>query len=218
MSYDSPTTKADSADEPQALPVALDKETQATSGKSLADEKGTVAYGKRKYRKRKPEPVHHFPVQPLVVQLVKRPKSYVNHSYRDFSQIPPEEGYVAPVAVDQMTFAQKIHHMLSDPENGNVITWMTHGRAFKITAPKKLEKDILPRYIDGHCHYSSFLTKLRINGFKLLTEGKDQGCHYHEVSDPRSCSNPVAFFWTNSSNLTFLFYAAVFPPGASSLM
>jgi hypothetical protein len=67
----------------------------------------------------------------------------------------------------------------SDEENSDIV-WMPHGRAFKIIAPKTLEKGVFPKYLE-HCHYSKFLTQLRINGFKVFTKGIDEGCFYHEV-------------------------------------
>lgn len=101
-------------------------------------------------------------------------------SYNDFSCVPPEPDYQPTWEIEKMTFAQKIHHMLSDERNAHCLVWMPHGRAFKILVPKFLETEVLPRYL-GHSKYSRFLTQLRTHGFKHLTTGIDQSCYYHEV-------------------------------------
>ena len=36
---------------------------------------------KRKYKKRPKEPVHMFPIQPGIVKVVTKPKSFINHRY-----------------------------------------------------------------------------------------------------------------------------------------
>jgi hypothetical protein len=80
-----------------------------------------------------------------------------------------------------MPFAQKVHHMVSDEEgDASCITWMPHGRAFKILFPNLLEKEALPKHF-GHSRYSKFLMELKRSGFKPITSGTDRGCYYHEV-------------------------------------
>ena len=144
-----------------------------------SEDNHTEPMGKiRKPRFKKIE--HKYPVEPRVIQVVKKPKTYMDHSYRDFSQVPPEVGYVHPTSIDQMTFAQKVHHMLSDDTVSNWIHWLPHGRAFKIAVPKRLEQSkTLQRYF-GHNRYSSFLRQLNNHGLKHITKGADRNCYYHE--------------------------------------
>ena len=79
-----------------------------------------------------------------------------------------------------MTFGRKLHHMLMSPECRGIISWMPHGRAFRILVPKKMEQDsILSKYF-GHSRYSTFLSQLKNNGLKMITRGKDRMCFYHE--------------------------------------
>jgi hypothetical protein len=100
-----------------------------------------------------------------------------------------------------MTFAQKVHHIVSDETNAKSVTWMPHGRAFKIIVPKFLEREVLPKYF-GNTPYSRFLMQLRTSGFKFITQGTDQGCFYHEVrtinDHRRSSLTPGARFLTLS--------------------
>jgi HSF-type DNA-binding len=108
---------------------------------------------------------------------------YYEHcsSYRDFSSVPPEPGYSTP-NIENMTFAEKLHHMLSEKKFESLIGWMPHGRAFKVLRPGGFERRVMPMYF-GHSRYSGFLSMLRQYGLKnLIKAGPDQGCLYHEVT------------------------------------
>lgn len=138
----------------------------------------SAAHKVRKPRFKRVE--HKYPVEPRVIQVVKKPKTYTDHTYRDFSSVPAETGYVHPSKIDDMSFAQKVFHMLNDETTSNWIHWLPHGRAFKIAVPKRLEQSkTLQRYF-GHNRYSSFLRQLNNHGFKHLTKGQDRNCYYHE--------------------------------------
>jgi hypothetical protein len=138
--------------------------------------------GKKFARTRTEQPKFQFPAEPRVIQIIHKPKTYMDHSYRDFSSVPPELDYVEPTSIQDMTFSQKVHHMLSHEEYSKWICWCPHGRAFRAIVPKRLEKDkVLSQYFD-HNRYSSFLRQLNNFGFKHVSEGRDQNCYYHEVS------------------------------------
>jgi HSF-type DNA-binding len=96
--------------------------------------------------------------------------------------VPPEEGYEEPATIVEMTFAQKVHHMLEDAANNHdMIAWLPHGRAWRVLRPTDFERNVMPTYF-GHSRYSNFLSMIRQYGFKSLTHGPDKGCLYHEVS------------------------------------
>jgi hypothetical protein len=136
---------------------------------------------KKSKRGRKRKENYTFPVEPRVVQVVKKPRTYINHSYRDFSSVPAEMNYEAPEKISDMTFSQRMHHILSQEEYKKWIGWHPHGRAFKILVPKKLEQgQILQKYF-GHGRYSSFLRQLSKHGFKHISNGPDRNSYYHEV-------------------------------------
>lgn len=124
---------------------------------------------------RRAQPV--FPVAPTLIQRLRRVKGVMNHSYRDFSQVPPPEGYVASTKIEDMTFPQKIHHMLSQAEYQDCITWLPHGRSFKVTNPRRFEMFVCPEYF-GHRRYSSFLRSLSNHRFKHISKGDDRNCKY----------------------------------------
>lgn len=121
-------------------------------------------------------------VEAPMVKWVNRPKSYVNHSYRDFANCKPSRNYIPINNIEQMTFVQKIHHILSQKQFEDSIHWQSHGRAFVVAIPKTLETEVLPLYF-GHGRFSSFLRQLSNHGFKYITSGNDRNCHYHEVSN-----------------------------------
>jgi hypothetical protein len=119
-----------------------------------------------------------FPVQPTVVQSITPLRGQVDHSYRDFSKIPADTDYVMPSKIEDMSFAEKLQHILSR-EEFKCITWLPHGRAFKVIVPLAFERQVCEEYF-GHKRYSSFLRQLNNHGFKHITKGPDRNSYYHE--------------------------------------
>ena len=161
-----------------------DGKAQVTDG-TVAERKEKVTPEKSKdkaSRRRNKKQEHEFPVQPRVIQIVHKPKTFMNHSYRDFSSVPASLDWTEPEKIEDMTFAQKVHHLLSQKEFERWIAWRPHGRAFAVVVPKRLEQaKVLSKYF-GHNRYSSFLRQLNNHGFKHTTKGADRNCYYHEVS------------------------------------
>jgi hypothetical protein len=157
----------------------LSKADDSTELVVVSSTNDSVEKKSRRGRKRKED--HTFHVEPRVIQVIKKPRTYINHSYRDFSLVPAEMDYEAPEKISDMTFAQKVHHILSQEEYKNLIDWLPHGRAFRILSPKRLEQaQILEKYV-GHGRYSSFLRQLSNHGFKHISRGPDRNSYYYEV-------------------------------------
>ena len=133
-----------------------------------------------KPRRRGPKPKIKLPVEPRVIQTIPKRKEFINHSYSDFSIVPKELDHEAPVKIEDMSFAEKVHDILTKEEYSNYISWRPHGRAFCITVPNMFEKHVCEKYF-GHKRYSSFLRQVNNHGFKHLTKGDDRNCYYHEV-------------------------------------
>jgi hypothetical protein len=77
---------------------------------------------------------HVFTVQPHVIQVIKKPRTFMNHSYRDFSCVPADAKEAdLPTAIEDMSFTQKVHHILAQDEYTKWISWMPHGRAFRVS-------------------------------------------------------------------------------------
>jgi hypothetical protein len=77
-------------------------------------------------------------------------------------------------------FPTKLHHILSDPEYQHVISWMPHGRAWKIHNRDLLISDVVPKYfVQSKCQ--SFARQLNGWGFKRLQQaGNDFNAYYHK--------------------------------------
>ena len=140
-----------------------------------------------------------FPVKPVTIQVIKTSRGTMNHSYRDFSQVPPPADYEHPAEIKDMSFAQKVHHILSQPEYAKWISWMPHGRAFKVHVPVLFESQVCPKYFN-HKRYSSFLRELNNHGFKHISKGTDRNCKYRELQN--DCLHIAR---ENVSNLLFLY-------------
>lgn len=130
-------------------------------------------------------PVQNGPKRPTntrVIQLLKRSRNVVNHSYVDYSLVPyrPADN-VLPDSIDGMNFPQKLHLILDHSEARDLAVWLPHGRAFKIINPTKFEKIVCPKYF-GHKRYSSFLNQVGVHGFKVITRARDRNCFYSQVN------------------------------------
>jgi hypothetical protein len=141
---------------------------------------------KKRRRKHTNEDDVTYPVHPNIIHIVTKPRTYVNHTYRDFSNVPLPDGSTKieiPPDAAHMSFHLKVYSILStqvEPSNSSV-EWCTHGRAFCIVHGDRLEYR-LPLYF-GHNRLSKFRKQLIDHGFKLITEGRDAGCYYSEVRE-----------------------------------
>ena len=150
--------------------------TAPNCNKPSDDSLETEAEKKRRCNKRTKRVEH-----PLasVVQVVNKPREYMNHSYNDFSTVPAEVTDTFPEKIEDMTFAQKVHHILSQDKFSKWVSWLPHGRSFKVHVPAVFEREVLLKYF-GHKRYSSFLRQLNNHGFKHITKGNDRNSYYHE--------------------------------------
>ena len=79
-------------------------------------------------------------------------------------------------------FPLKIYMILKEVESrgqGDVVSWLPHGRAFFIRNNDYFTKQILPEFFKK-CKISSFFRQLNLYGFIRLTAGFDTGAYYHE--------------------------------------
>lgn len=129
----------------------------------------------------------NLPVNTRVIQMVKTPHTVVNHSYVDYSLVPPApDESDGPTAIEDMDFHQKLYHMLSRTDLNGIIGWLSHGRAFRVDIPSKFEKEVCQEYF-GHKRYSSFLYQLGVHGYKQISAGVDRGAYYSPVRSISSC-------------------------------
>lgn len=133
------------------------------------------------------------PVQPRLLrdgtdEMISTIESNI---YRDNSGLTPAdvEAELRTKRVSsrkEPTFPMKLHKMLSDPEAEGVITWLPHGRSWKILKQDNFESVLLPRYFD-HSNISSFMRQVNGWDFRRIAKGTDGQSYYHEVSFLRYC-------------------------------
>ena len=77
------------------------------------------------------------------------PKSTCS-SYEDCSKLPPltpQSLFPATSSVTkEPTFPVKLHMMLANPDFHEIITWLPHGRSWRILKQKDFENQVLPMY------------------------------------------------------------------------
>jgi HSF-type DNA-binding len=136
---------------------------------------------KKRRRKQVEEAEVKYPVEPNVIHIVTKPRSHVNHTYRDFSNVPSTDGTIfeIPQDIGQMSFHLKVYHLLSLKQSTNVIEWCNHGRAIRIIDSERLEYKLHPYF--GYNRMTKFRKSLSNHGFKSITQGRDAGCYYSEV-------------------------------------
>ena len=108
--------------------------------------------------------------------------------YRDFSMIPGEasglgvtaEPWAGADARQPPPVPAKIYAILSNPEHERIVSWLPHGRAWKIHDLGKFGTQVLPLYFD--LDLGMFLRLLKLWGFSQLTKFPDRSAYYNEVS------------------------------------
>ncbi|KAL3823653.1 hypothetical protein ACHAXA_009758 [Cyclostephanos tholiformis] len=107
---------------------------------------------------------------------------YVDHTYRDFSRYVEEGGELVKHKKSGNNFPARLHRLLSSTDRGHTdaISWMPHGRAWKVHDKNRLISDVIPKYFVCK-KFESFTRQLNGWGFKRLHQsGPDFGCYYHE--------------------------------------
>lgn len=135
--------------------------------------------GKTK-RNSKVRPVIVYPVPPTAISTVITARHVVNHSYRDFSQVPPAMDHPElPHSIDEMSFPLRLHQLLIAPESSDTVSWLPHGRGFRLVLPKVAE-GLFKHYLNVR-QLHVFLSLLNSYGFRHITKGRDRNSFYHEL-------------------------------------
>jgi SHAQKYF class myb-like DNA-binding protein len=104
----------------------------------------------------------------------KVPSRVVDHTYHDYSNYPVQDPVV------KMSFPKKLHEILSNPEFEHIISWMPHGRAWKLHSRDLFQTEVAPKYFHQE-KFASFSRQLTGWGFKRLTkQGPDFNSYYHQ--------------------------------------
>lgn len=82
-----------------------------------------------------------------------------------------------------VTFPLKLHLMLEtigDHGLEHVVSWLPHGRAFKVHKTGEFVLDVMPRFFH-QSKITSFQRQLNLYGFHRISRGADSGAYYHEL-------------------------------------
>lgn len=114
-------------------------------------------------------------------------KSVIQHDYHDHSteyeasskkRIVSRGGVTTPFPIKLYTMLEHVDEV--EQELSDVVSWLPHGRSFKVHNPKKFAAIVLPRFFHQN-KYASFQRQLNLYGFSRITrKGADRGSYYHE--------------------------------------
>ncbi|KAL7537475.1 hypothetical protein ACHAXR_007845 [Thalassiosira sp. AJA248-18] len=119
----------------------------------------------------------------------KEPAPVETYMYRDFANAEPStldtgmchgEGRMPPQSLQSQKLPSKLSSMLSDPDLSSILTWMPHGRSWKILNRELFSSFALPRYF-GHSNHASFVRVVNAWGFRRISIGVDRDSYYHEL-------------------------------------
>lgn len=120
------------------------------------------------------------------------------YKYRDFSSVedkdlleretqtsapsPPPTAPLGGVetSIRVQKFPVKLYAILAQKEFHEIITWMPHGRSWKVLKPALFESLIMPLYFE-YSNYHSFNRLVNAWSFRRISSGPDRGSYYHEV-------------------------------------
>lgn len=108
-------------------------------------------------------------------------RSYPYFFYRDFSTVPDSDPLTPLTTPGRVpNFPAKMHSILSRPDLADIVSWMPHGRAWRVLKPREFEVRVIPTYFE-HAKFSSFIRQANGWGFRRITQGRDRNCYYHEL-------------------------------------
>jgi len=76
-------------------------------------------------------------------------------------------------------FPWKLHEILSNDEFEEIISWMPHGRSWKVHKPDEFVEKVAPQYFKQG-KFGSFTRQVNRWGFRRITHGIDRNAYYHE--------------------------------------
>jgi len=85
---------------------------------------------------------------------------------------------LSPSFAQVKKFPAKVHDILSNSEYSDLISWMPHGRSWRVLKPTQFTNKVLPVYF-SHNNYSSFTRQVNGWGFRRITNGQDHNSYYH---------------------------------------
>eukprot|EP00536_Pseudo-nitzschia_multiseries_P005681 jgi/Psemu1/191060/e_gw1.109.73.1 len=103
----------------------------------------------------------------------------VQHQSISYLQQPPPV-LRASGWVRSQRFPTKLYALLSQPQLASIITWMPHGRSWKVLKPRVFETSVLPVFFESD-NYHSFNRVINAWSFRRKSTGPDRGSYFHEL-------------------------------------
>jgi len=103
----------------------------------------------------------------------------VQHQSISYLQQPPPV-LRASGWVRSQRFPTKLYALLSQPQLSSIITWMPHGRSWKVLKPRVFETSVLPVFFESD-NYHSFNRVINAWSFRRKSTGPDRGSYFHEL-------------------------------------
>jgi len=85
-------------------------------------------------------------------------------AYRDYSKITAASSSTCNDDYDsdppkEQPFPVKLHRILSNPEYSDIVSWLPHGRSWRVLKPKVFEEKVIPLYF-RHSKFASFMRQV----------------------------------------------------------
>lgn len=94
---------------------------------------------------------------------------------------PPQPVWRASGMVRAQRFPVKLYALLSQSQLSHIITWLPHGRSWRVLNTKTFETSVLPVFFESD-NYHSFNRVINAWSFRRKSTGPDKGSYFHEVS------------------------------------
>lgn len=120
------------------------------------------------------------------------------YKYRDLANVPEKDlddqsekslpaagrtrGSTESIRIQK--FPLKLYAILAQKEFQEIISWLPHGRSWRVHKPSLFETRVMPLFFE-YSNYHSFNRLINAWSFRRITSGIDRGSYYHEVSTPR---------------------------------
>jgi hypothetical protein len=178
---------------------------------------------------------------PSLIEVEEGADGATMYKYRDFSNVPEDELEQQPSAatpppasnrgsvessIRVQKFPVKLYAILAQKEFHDIITWMPHGRSWKVLKPNLFESLVMPLFFE-YSNYHSFNRLVNAWSFRRISSGPDRGSYYHEVSSSilssllqhlPACINirSFSFSYFSGENLTCRNTCAAYPKHTKS--
>jgi len=118
------------------------------------------------------------------LMLARMPQNFLNHSNLSTDNYSTDSvnssgSHSSVTASSAHEFPSKLHEILSNADFEHIISWMPHGRSWKIHCRKEFLEKVAPQYFK-HGKFESFTRQANRWGFRRITHGVDKSAYYHE--------------------------------------